>query len=62
MGAEVIYVVQAIIALLGLIDKYGDARKIPDEEADAALAKVRERFRAKDPSILPDNPNDDGGD
>jgi len=62
MGAEAIYVVQAIIALLGLIEKHGDAKKIKDEEVDAELAKVRAKFKAKDPSILPDNPNDDGGD
>jgi hypothetical protein len=56
MGSETILVVEMIIALLGLIDKHGDANAIKEEEIDAELAKVRARFKAKDPSKLPDQP------
>jgi hypothetical protein len=56
MGAQTILIIEAVIALLGLISEHKDAKAIKEEDMDKALEPVRAKFRAKDPSKLPDKP------
>lgn len=63
MGAETVLVIEAILALLGLIEKHQDIKNIKEEEMDAVYADAKAKFKLRDPSKLPDKPaQDDGGD